>query len=531
MSEAVRSYTNTSGRVRRRRRTPSGCLWVKALLIIGVPLVVIYVLWTTRDTWPLARFVSNEHRYLVAFSNVVEERGRIAGSRVWQAIPEGTSWNELPAALGQEAPLPEWVLRNLVSDECYCTGNDLASPENVLVATKMTHVGCLLERLHFLFPGVESDAAGGLDLRWLPEPDLYYAVRGRAFLLSPSRDVLIAALTMREDDALTADNLDALLAPRGGEQVRGRLTFALDEGAGAVLRGVSFALRVDQEEAELRWRAVLQPPWAERLEPLLRDAKPSMLALPLDGCLTVSLDLCKPAKEVWAGIGEASGLPFFSEEQYAEWTTIPEDGNPGIPWMLTTMLDQAGSRVRLSWYGIDINEMFPLPEVVGTLDIAPAVFDAFAQDMPEPPAGALPWGSLPRHDPDTGCVYVPMIGGPSLEPTVAVYGEALLLSSSRTVANRLLEASPVEASVDGRPATDGNLLVTIRPHACVASVVDVGRLLCEMDCLRGYTEESFDAASAEWLAAAARLRDVRILASCEGPELTGTLSVACSPEG
>lgn len=68
-------------------------------------------------------------------------------------------------------------------------------------------MGLLLERIHTFADFIQDDEAGGLHLRYLPDARLYYAVRGRILIVTPSRDRLVESLTLPAGEAMGAETV------------------------------------------------------------------------------------------------------------------------------------------------------------------------------------------------------------------------------------------------------------------------------------------------------------------------------------
>lgn len=524
MSEVARTYGGAGRPLRRRRRFTSRRHWGRALLA-AVLAIVLVGLWSTRDSQPQVRFIPANQKYLIAVGDVFGHWDRIAESRVWAAVPLEAVLLR-PADITGRLPMPQWVLNNLVTRESYLTGNDISTFEDLVCVTTMSRIGCLLERLQGLVPGIDGDPAGGLRLRILSKPGLCYAVRGRTLIVSRSRDALIRSLTLPKDASLTSEELANRVARSGLEDVRGSVVFTpKDASVGRILQGLSFAFRIEPESVQLKWRAALQTEWRKTLDQLLQDVTPQQLTAPLPGCIGVSVNLGKPVRQVWTGMGEAFQWGLLSEEQWRKWARPTASETPGLGFLLVSLLNEAGPGFRLSCHGVDLNEMCPLPEVVGAFEVNPDTLLAAFEALPPPPASVKPWDSYPRYDREAKRVYVPMIGGPSLEPTAGLRGRHLLISTSRTVGETLLREEPNEQSLPWR----GNLYIQIRPLPCVQSMVDVGRLLAEMECLRGYTQESFEPAAAEWIKKASVIDEIRLVAGVAEGEVEGELAVVCKP--
>lgn len=523
--------------VRRKHRGCAGLLLVPLFLIA----LVAYAFWTTRDTYSVARLIPKDQRFRVFAGEVLNKRGKIAASRVWQALPESWGLEGMSAALNRDLHLPEWVLNNIVGPVCYISGNDLNGFSDVLFVTKMRRIGCLVERFHWLGSAIEEDHAGGLELRSVKELNAFYAVRGRVLLVSLSRTALIHALTLREEEALDAQTLSASAEVFGAEDVHGTVSFdglppAQGEPAAAclgaqardVLTSASFAVRVEPESLHIKCRGALSPAWAGRLSTLIEGASPRKLEAPPAGLAGLSADLGKPLRAVWADINQALAAPIAWEDLRAKWApraNKKEDALDLVPAVLELLASSAGTGIRVSWYGADLNDIVPIPEFVATLDMAPETVDTFFQSLP-PPGDAKPWESRPFYDPEKRQVHVPMPCGPALEPTFAPFNGGLLISTSARASGELLSAAPGK-----RPLEDpGNLYCVVKPYACVKTVHDAAALLAENGLLKDYTSDSLDTAFGPWLDHTRRIEEVSVLLAKEEGELTAKLTLICAPQ-
>jgi len=533
MSETLRTLEGTGLSVRyrarnglsRRHRKPLGCLSGLFVLLMILFALLAYAAWTTRDTCPMERVIPSDQSYQVFANDVFGKRGKMADSMIWQVLPESVGVSDIPEQFNQDLHVPEWILNNMVPGACHVSGNDLTSGRDLLFVTKTSRVGRLLLKFRRFIPGVKRDWAGGLGLYSYADAGVYFAVRGRLLIVSRSRDALIRSLTLTSDEALEEGSIARTLSESGGEDLRGMISFAADDPLGDVLKDISFALRVDPREAQLKCRVVPRPEGAKPVWGLLADLTPRTLLAPPKGMLEISLNLNKSVRELWTALGYATGKADAFEQLWTQWSDPPSEGAPGLAQAVTSLLGPLGPGMRLTWYGADLNAMIPVPEIVATLDAAPdALLDAF-ETLPSLPPDADPDDMSLRYDPEAKCLYVPLIGGPSIEPTAAIYGESLLISSSYTVADALLRATP---DVEELPQP-GNLYVHVYPKPCIDTILSMAKMIAEYDFLKGYTVETIEAEAAPWVEAAGRVEDIIAHAAYEGGEVRVELKVVCAP--
>ncbi|MCL4694773.1 MAG: hypothetical protein KJ060_19950, partial [Candidatus Hydrogenedentes bacterium] len=366
------------------------------------------------------------------------------------------------------------------------------------------------------------DYAGGLELRAIPDQGQYYAVRGRILLMSASRDALIRALTLAEGDQLDQSQFDEL-ARSGGEDIRGTVALAPDHAVGRYFESVAFAIRVDADSAHAKCRGVLRPQAAAELGSLIDGTGPASLKTPPEGLVAVSANFGKPVKEVWTALGDATGATLFSKSQWESWANGAPDQPVDVASFLTSLVGDKGPGLRIAMTGIDANEIIPMPILVGTVDGDTGAVKQMLESIPAPPEDIQPWDSYPRYDAETGVAFVPMFGGPSLEPAIAVSRNMMFVGSSQ----ESMRATMSNEATDQDLPQSGNLYVQIQPAPLVKSMVESGRLLAEIDSLRGFTQETFETAAASWMASAENIDTITALAAVHGDAIEFEFRVVC----
>ncbi len=522
MSETLRSYSAGARAGRALKRRGGRVRWVLAIV---AAVVLGHAAWTIRDTAPLHTLIPAEQKYGIYMKDIVMKREALEQSFLWEALPG--VWEGAPAMLRDGPPAPDWVLNNLAGRMCFITGNDLAAFSDAVLLTRMTPVGTLLERYSRLGPWSEVDHAGGLRLRKLRDTDVYYAVRGRSLALSASRTSLIHALTLDGGEAMPQARFEATVNMDGPEDVGGTIVLEESDPYGPILRNGSFALRVEADRIEARGRAVLHPELEARTAPLRAGLAEGRLPAPLPGMLAVAGDFGMTLEELYLAVGEATEWSAFSPEQWAAWADPGQDGENAVGPLLTSVLGGMGPDFAITLAAVNGREFVPLPELTAVLG-GPVDVMAMLMAMAPEDGGAAPWESTPRRDEDAGMVYIPMAGGPSLEPSIMEHGGAILAATSRNALEDALAAPEAAGSLLDR---EGNLYLRAEPAPLVEALSDVGRQLAEAHMLRGYTPESFGADTEEWLRRARVIEHMDLLAAAEDGAIVAELTVQGRPQG
>lgn len=509
-------------RFRRMNLRKRGKFFGSVVLAVAA-LAGLWFLWATRASYPMERLLPSDQKFHVFFSGLLAKRETIANSQAWSLAPEGSAAAKMPDLLRNSFGMPDWVINNVAYGDCHVSGRDVLRFSDLLFVTQMSRLGCLAERFH-RFVGVVDDHAGGLDLRFVPDAAVFYAVRGRVLVASPSREAVVRALTLREDDALSREDLARGLAEAGNADVYGRFSLSPDDPFGAVFSIVRMQMHFEETGVHAAFRAVLGEPWRARLSGVLAKAAPTALLAPPPGLLEISGNFGNTFGDLVHGLARSFDQSGRTDGLLSEWTSPGAEGvAPGA--IVGALLNSAGPGWRVCWRGVDANEMVPVPEVLGTFDMTGvSVPDLFGL-LPAPPENANVWEPYPRRDEEKGLVYIPAIGGPSLTPAAAPYGSALLVSSSRAVAESVLASAPVQSEI----AEKGNLFIRVRPATACKAIVDAGAVLARNGLLRGYSADTFKNAAALWQTAADRVSEVTALGAHQDGEVSLSLRVNMAP--
>jgi hypothetical protein len=469
-----------------------------------VVLAVFVMLWLTRDTTRIGSVVPRQQHFVVVVHDLLDHQETLAASPIWDALPaEANLAARMPDLVPAEGT-PGWVANNLIGRQLLVTGRD----DQLLCVTRMSRVGRLLEPFSRFLDSVAHDEAGGLALRHAKASGMYYAVRGRLLILSPSRDTLIQALTLRPEDRVADDVLARLLDDAGTEQLRGVVDYS---ASSTFLQGATFALRTDETTTHLQWRATLQPAWRQRLAPVLDGLRPERLPAPPPGLVQVSANLGGRLDALTTVLRDGDGTTTVETD---------EDDAAALAERGLALLGLIGPDVTLSWTGTAFNEIVPAPLLLATAATNPDVMNGFLAQFTAP-EGAHPHESVPRYDAATGRVRLPMAGGTGLEPTFLVRDARLVAASSP----RALEALPGGDAPDTLDR-EANLYVRAAPTPVVDALGKAGALFAESGLLRGMTADAFAARVADWENRVAGVSDVTVWVSAESGRLAGDLIVA-----
>ena len=465
-----------------------------------------FVMWVSRDTNPVHEFIALDRSIQLVVPQAMLNRERVTGTPIWSSIPEATPLARAHKLLNADFGFPEWVLRNLVGGDVIISGKDLGRMSDLIYITRMTMVGCAIQRVIWLRPGIKDEWTGGLKLRKFAGADIWYAARGRTLIASSSREALVRALTLRPEERTDPEAVERMMADAGGEDVRGTLWPAPDGTLGRMFGSVRFAMRIeDNGRARLQVQGVFRTKWQKQLSEILRDIEPRELRRPVAGPIAASGDFGVPLKELWLTIGELIGSEAMSEEQWEDWEADAAQAPAAAA--LASLLGPAGPEFTMTWQGFDMNEMAPIPLIFGTVNADKGRVLDYLEGLSGAPRSSANHATLAYYDAESELFHAPIMSGPSMEPTAAWHGDGLLFSTSRDVAQAILAEAPAPRVMLRQRA---NLYVRIEPLVCTQIITDAGRRLARDGLLRGYTDEEYRKASAGWIEQASSIDEVTI---------------------
>ncbi|NLO34669.1 MAG: hypothetical protein GX117_15175 [Candidatus Hydrogenedentes bacterium] len=511
MTETLRFYSMKRGTNRRRRLLHRHSVSVAKYLVPLIVLLVIVGIWITRDNHPMASFIGKDANFQVYINDVVQRRQDVIDSNLAPLFWESSSLRHVMDGIAQELPVPEWLLKNLNSGLCLVSGKNFQDFDNTLIVTKMTRVGCIAEKAARLLPIVKADTAGGLKLHYLPDASLYYAVRGRMLLLSMSRDELILALTLEKAKALTESDLAERVKESGGADIYCRLEPEIFEESFRPFEALSFALKFEKESIRFLVQGGFSDAFQQQYEMLLPSTTGQTLPIPFDTLFSVSMDFGKPLSQILDGLAKV----FYETNIFPEWLwhsyRMPEDETEitSLQPLIASMLQTSDSRVRLGWFGMDSNEIMPVPLVAATFEANTDRMLFLFENIPATPETADEIDLCPRLNAEEMLCHVPFVGGPNLEPTLLTYNEGILFSSSLPLAINMKNTLPLVQGFNQQ----GNLYASVKPPEVADTLLDAARELAYSGLLRGYTPESLELAAKSWQESASRVKEAALLAS------------------
>lgn len=524
MNDVVRNYTwGSSVRKRRRdlRRRGRGI----AKFVFPVMLfALLWMVWITRDSHYLNEFISKDAKVEVFANNIVERREAIIASDVWAVLPNESYARRLLNSASKELPAPEWLLNNISDGLFHISMEELDGFNNMVTITRMTRIGGLAERMVRFLPSVEKDNAGGLSLFYLKNMHLYYAVRGRVLLASPSRARLIKALTLSPENRQSRESYKEGIQRASGADLYCRM----DEDAWTwpikPFEDLSFSLRIEPDAARLAVHGLFSTSFMQQYAPFLQTIKPSKLPAPMEGILSLSANIggTIPERSSFLAAVHPALEPVTAWLNTASVDTTLLPGINDLDALFRGILTVSEFPIRVLWNGMDAYEMLPVPLAAVTLTANTDSILALFEQIAPPPSEVEEIDWTPRLDEEHLLAHVPLVGGPNIEPTAAIYGNGVILSTSLPLAQQLQESPLLTQSYP----EEGNLYARLSPPAAFENILHAAREFAYSGLLRGYSEESLGESSKHWKPLADSVQEIVLFAAINSGKINGDVVIS-----
>ena len=506
MSDVVRSYSSGAKprrRPRRRRRVT-----LLALLAL-VCFALFWCAYVTRDTHRIPALVPAAQTYQVYLNDALNKRAPLLNSSVWALLPEDSPYAALRQRFASELPLPEWIANNLLYGVCLLSGQDLTTFSDAIFVTKMSRVGCLIEQFRFVFDDIGHDHAGGLELSVLPGGAGFYAVRGRVLVASASRQALIRALTLTDQDALPETEFARGVAGAMERDVFATLHPRVQDPMGDTFDAIDVTLQVRPDGLALAAVGSLREDARTRLAPVLGPMTEGHASAPAGGLLTVALDAGQPLPDLLAKLDTLLSKDRETSlvEPVVRLLGAPTESAPPLARLLPAFAQTITGPGWVQWQGATLNAMLPLPVLLGAFEADEvAVTETMAAFATMPTDAEIDPYYIPRYDETQGVVHVPLIGGPEIEPTVGYRNGRLCLSNSRPV----LEAMLADDARPEAPAASANILLRLQPAPACECVAAIGQQIADAGMLRGFSADAFRTYAADRCRQAAKVKEISL---------------------
>jgi|GEM_PF-1176092 len=293
MSETLRVYSTPKYGTRRHSR---GIFkFLLNLFIVLILLAIILTLWLSRDSYPAENFIPKQTNFQIFSPRLMQNRMLLANTPLWNLVEPNSPAIKVKQLLSDQEQIPLWVVKHLIYDFFYFSINDLDTFNDYLIIVRLSRVGCVLETLFTLSHTVETDWAGGLNLKFLPDQKLYYTRKGRVLLLSPNRQTMINSIT--QDIRTQSETILSAEISKNQEKHLAWGTIKIPwENIKSLIPEVKFYIGLTETQLGVKSEATIHPdpekPWTLLLAQLI--SKP--IREPIEGSFSCAIDTGVPLK-------------------------------------------------------------------------------------------------------------------------------------------------------------------------------------------------------------------------------------------
>ncbi len=476
MSETLRVYSEINHR--RRKRRGSFIKFLVQFFLLIIILLIGWWLWLSRDLYPAEKFIPTSPKFQVFSPRLMQNHNILAQSPLWTLVEPSSPVYEVKKLLLDQKKIPLWVFKHLIYDFFYFSANDLKTFKDYLLIVRLSRIGCMLEELFSLSSMVETDWAGGLNLKYLPQQKVYYARKGRILLLSPNRETLIQSITKKE-----ADLSVYVLKTELSENQEHYLAWGTIKPPGKDLQvfipQISFYLALTPTQLGIKCETEINPDTETLWSILLAEIVSGPLQEPPDTLLSCSIDTGVPLKtwiRAFETIPRTNGILTSINPTELSLTDWIKTFSPLVSNQFYITLD--------TFYTDEIVPFIPKYCVVARTQ--PNMYENVSQTILNPTIIVLGEKNKAIPSPKPDEFIVPLIGSSQVDLHIQCSDEQLIFAN-----NNELKKTFIEHLKNGKSGSEGNysFIIKLKPNMCITEINNVISVLTESNVLRFHDPE------------------------------------------
>lgn len=463
-----------SGFGTRKRRHKSGFLmFLFKLFLLIILLFFIWFTWSTRDIYPVERFIPAAPAFQVFSPQLMQNYQTLIESPLWELAEPSSAVLEVKKMLSDQQRVPLWIIKHLIYDFFYFSVNDLKTFEDALLIVRLSRIGCVIENLYSWTQPIEIDWAGGLNLRYLPEQKLYYARKGRILLLSPNRETLVQSITQK-GNAKTETVLAAELMKNQEKHLAWGTFTPQQEDFQGLFSQIHFYLTLMQNQLALKCETKITPDMETPWTVLLTEVVSSPLQEPADALFSCSLNTGVPIK-TWFRAFET--IPKAS-------IVLPSDNPTEIPFMewIKSFSPFVNNEFHIALDSFYTDEIIPfIPKYCVIAKTNPNMCENIVQAIMDPTIIILGEKNKALPASNSNEYIIPLIGSSQTDLRIQCAEGSLLFANNKELQNQVIE------HIKNKPApNEGNysLILHIRPEKLITEIDNAITVFTESNVLQ-----------------------------------------------
>ncbi|HOQ31886.1 MAG TPA: hypothetical protein PLA12_05160 [Candidatus Hydrogenedens sp.] len=471
MSETMRVY---SGFGTQKRRHKSGFLkFLFKLVFLIVLLLFIGFVWTTRDLYPVERFIPTAPAFQVFSPQLMQNYPTLIESPLWELAEPSSMVLEVKKLLSDQQTVPLWVIKHLIYDFFYFSVNNLKTFEDALLIVRLSRIGCVIENLYSLTQPIEIDWAGGLNLRYLPKQKLYYARKGRVLILSPNRETLVQSITQKGDKKTETVLAAELMKNQEKHLAWGTFTPQQQDFQG-LFSQIHFYLALMQNQLGLKCETQITPDMETPWTILLAEVVSSPLQEPVDTLFSCSINTGVPLK-TWVRAFET--IPKAS-------INLPSANPTEIPFIewIKSFSPFVNNEFHIALDTFYTDEIIPfIPKYCVIAKTNPNICENIVQTIMDPTIIIMGEKNKALPASNSNEYIIPLIGSSQTDLHIQCAEGSLLFANNKDLQNQVIE------HIKNKPASnEGNysLILQMKPEKLISEINNAITVLTESNILQ-----------------------------------------------
>ncbi len=471
MSETLRVYREFT--MHRKKHNRGFLKFLFKIFILAIILLSICFFWITRDLYPVEQFIPTSSVFQIFSPQLMQNYHTIVQSPLWELAEPSSTIYEIKKLLSDQQKVPLWIIKHLIYDSFYFSVSDLKTFKDALLIARLSRIGCIIEQIYSWTQPVETDWAGGINLRFIPKQKIYYSRKGRILLLSPNRDTLVQTITQKNNKKNQTVLASELLKNQEKHLAWGTFTPQHKEFQGLVSQ-IHFYLALKQNQIGLKCETQIIPDTETPWTILLTDIVSKPIQEPIDTLLSCSIDTGVPIK-TWLRAIETIPQTSF---------VLPSVQTKEIPFVewVRTLSPFVSGQLHIAIDSLYTDEIIPfIPKYCVIAKTQPNMCENINQTIIEPTIIILGEKNKAISLSNSNEYILPLIGSSQTDLHIQCAEEQLLFTNNIDLKNQMVEY------IKKHPTnTEGNysLILQMKPEKIIAEINDAITVLTESNILR-----------------------------------------------
>jgi hypothetical protein len=415
-----------------------------------------------------------------------------------------------------------------------CRGE--GSDTSAICLVKLSRLGKFADLLARLLHKVRVESHGNIDLRRLGgAKPFYYTVLGRVLIGGQSREGIVEAATLSQEDRLIEPAAFAQMERKNKvpwAALYCNMESTQTTGKAGPVSSLYGVLHIEQDGLQARLEAPFHSQFRDRIAEFVGKMEPRTMRTTtrMPASFIAGLTLCGsvPFSEILESAGKAFGVPQLSPRN---WGSLTEGRGATLAGSCGVLLAECVDAVSTN---IDTYEIVPTPEFILFGEAKEGAQAGFL-DRLERTAEGVGEGRYPLQRKSLKGIetaYLDLPEGRSLQLCMAAIGSMLVATTSEYALGTFLDTSlgntpSIQMTEPDliEPKHGANLIVLLNVQRLIETSEDLFELLLEYDLLANMDREKYDQKVSPVLGVAQLFRSVGVSLFLDGESVKGEIKV------